>query len=78
MREFYTNLSIVDLCCLNLVISIRGKEVHFKAERINGVYGLDNVGIRDYYPKDCDPSSWQLSIDAGGERSHKVPLRLRY
>lgn len=47
------NLSVVKFP--NPVIRIKGKEVHFGAEQINGVYGLLNVDIGGYEAKDYAP-----------------------
>lgn len=60
------------------MIIIRGKEVRFEAKQINGVYGLDNVDIRDYEAKDCAIETGWLSIYAREGRSHSPPLRVGY
>lgn len=35
------------------MVMIRGKDVRFKAEQINGVYTLDNVDMSGYEAMDC-------------------------
>lgn len=36
---------------------IWGKEVHFRAKKINEVYGLLNADMREFEAKDCTPGS---------------------
>lgn len=55
VKEFYANLSMVYLS--NPMIIIRGKEVCFRDEWINKVYGLQNIDMRDYKANDYSPRS---------------------
>lgn len=76
--KLYTNLHIVYLSNPNLVIRIKGKEVNFGDEQINGAYGLEVLYIMEYEVKDVLLGVVWLSIYSHGERSHWVPLRLGY
>lgn len=68
VREFYDNLIITSFT--NLVMTIRERQVNFRIEQINEVYGLPNANMEQFHAKACTLGTWMGDILCAGK---KVP-----
>lgn len=48
-------------------MNIRERQVNFRIEKINQVYGITNSNIEQFYAKACTPRTWMVDILCDGK-----------
>ncbi|KAF3630217.1 hypothetical protein FXO38_27286 [Capsicum annuum] len=65
VHEFYANLSIVSFTKPMLMIPV--KQVNLGTERINDMYGLPNLDMKQFHTKSYEPGTWMENILCPGK-----------